>query len=66
MVVVTMMMVTMAASSDCCYDTDLEELEGQIREVTSSIFQEILVKSVDAIPGRLKKMVVASGVHIEF
>uniref|UniRef100_A0A0L8HJB0 Uncharacterized protein n=1 Tax=Octopus bimaculoides TaxID=37653 RepID=A0A0L8HJB0_OCTBM len=47
-------------------DTDLEELEGQIREVTSSIFQEILVKSVDAIPGRLKKMVVASGVHIEF
>ena len=46
--------------------TTLEELEGRIREVMSSIPQEFLVKSVDAVPGRLEKPVANAGVHIEF
>ena len=45
--------------------TTLEELEGQIREVISSIPQELLVKSVDAVPSRLKKLVTNAGNHIE-
>ena len=46
--------------------TTLEELEGRIREVMTSIPQEFLVKSVDAVPGRLEKLVANAGSHIEF
>ena len=45
---------------------NLEELEGRIREVMISIPQEFLAKSVDAIPGRLEKLVANKGAHIEF
>ena len=45
---------------------NLEELEGRIREVMSSIPQEFLVKSVDAVHGRLEKLVANDGAHIEF
>lgn len=54
---------------DQVYETKpktLEELEERIQEVMSSIPQEFLVKSVDAIPGRLEKLVAKSGAHIEF
>ena len=46
--------------------TTLEELEGRIREVMSSISQEFLVKSVDAVPGQLEKLVTNADAHIEF
>ena len=45
---------------------NLEELERRIREVLSSIPQEFLVKSVDAVHGRLEKLVANDGAHIEF
>ena len=35
---------------------NLQELEGRIREVMSSIPQEFLVKSVNAVHGRLEKL----------
>ena len=37
----------------------------RMREVLSSIPQEFLVKSVDAIHGRLEKLVGNDGAHIE-
>ena len=43
----------------------LEALEGQIREVMSSILQEFLVKSVDAVPSRLEKLMENAGTHIK-
>ena len=46
--------------------TILNELEGRIREVMSSIPQEFLVKSVDAVPERLEQLVANAGGHIEF
>jgi hypothetical protein len=44
----------------------LEELEDRIREVIASIPPEFLLNSVDAIPGRLQKLVERVGAHIEF
>ena len=45
----------------------LEELEGRIREVVmSSIPQEFLMRSVDAVHGRFEKLVANDGAHIEF
>ena len=44
----------------------LEELDGRIHEVMTSIPQEFLVKSVDAVPGRLERLVENSGAYIEF
>ena len=44
---------------------NLEELEGRIREVMSFNPQEYLVKSVDAVHGRLEKLVVNDDAHIE-
>ena len=46
--------------------TTLDELEGRIREVMSSIPQEFLVKSVDAVLERLEQLVANAGAHIEF
>ena len=46
--------------------TNLEELEGQIREVMTFILQEFFVKSVDAVPSRLGKLVANDGAYIEF
>ena len=45
---------------------NLEELEGRMRKVMSSMPQENLVKSVDAVHGRLEKQVANNGTHIEF
>ena len=45
---------------------NLEELEGRMREVMSSIPQGFLVKSLDAVHGRLEKVVANDGAHIEF
>ena len=45
--------------------TTLEELEGRIREVMFSIPQWFLVKSVDAVPSRLEKLVANVRTHIE-
>ena len=45
--------------------TTLVERDGRTREVMSSIPQEFLVKSVDAVPSRLEKLVVNAGTHIE-
>lgn len=48
------------------YQTNtLEEVEGRI-QIISSIPQKFLMKSVDAIPGRIEKLVEKSGAHIEF
>ena len=41
-------------------------LEGRMREVMSSIPQEFLAKSVDAVHSRLEKLVVNDGALIEF
>ena len=46
--------------------TTMDELEGRIREVISSIPQTFLVKSVDAVPERLEQLMANVGVHIEF
>ena len=45
---------------------NLEELEERICEVMSSIPQEFFVKSVDAVYGRLEKLVANDSAHIEF
>ena len=45
---------------------NLEELEERIREVITSIPQEFLVKSVDAVHSGLEKLVANDGAHIEF
>ena len=45
---------------------NLEELEGRMHEVMSSIPQEFLVKSFDAVHGRLEKQVANDGASIEF
>ena len=44
----------------------LEELEGQIQEVISSIPQDFLGKLVDTVLRWLEKLVVNTGAHIEF
>ena len=44
----------------------LEELEGWIQEYIFFIPQEFLVKSVDAVPGELEKLVVNTGANTEF
>ena len=46
----------------CTKPTTLEELDGRIRGVMSSIPQEFLVKSDDAVPCRLEKLV--ANIHI--
>ena len=45
---------------------NLEEFKGKTREVMTSIPQEFLVKSVDAVHGRLEKLVANDGAHIIF
>ena len=45
--------------------TTLEEKEGQISEIMSSIPQEFLAKSVAAVLSRLEKLVANAGTHIE-
>ena len=45
---------------------NLEELEGRICKVMTSIPQEFLVKSIDVFHGRLEKLVANDGAYIEF
>ena len=44
----------------------LEELEGQIWEDMSSILQEFLMKSGDAVPRKFEKLAVNTGIYVEF
>ena len=44
----------------------MEEIEGRTRAIMSSTPQEFLVKSVDAVYGRLEKLVTNDGAQIEF
>ena len=45
---------------------NLEKRKGRMHEVKTSILQKFLVKSDDAVHGRLKKVVANDGAHIEF
>ena len=45
---------------------NLEELEGRMREVMSSIPQEFLVKSVDAVQVRLEEVVASDSANMNF
>ena len=45
---------------------NFKELKGKIREAMGSIPQGFLVKPVDAVQGRLEKLVANDGAHIEF
>ena len=46
--------------------TTLEDLDGQIREVMSSIPQEFMVKSVDAVSSQLEKLVANADTNIKY
>jgi len=44
----------------------LEQLEDRIRKVITNVPHDFLQKTVDSIPGRLRKPVVAAGAYVEF
>jgi hypothetical protein len=44
----------------------MEQLEDWIRNVITNVPHDFLPKAVDAIPGRLRKLVDAAGAYIEF
>ena len=44
----------------------MEQLEDQIRNVITNVPHDFLQKTVDSIPGRLRKLVDATGAYIEF
>jgi hypothetical protein len=44
----------------------LEELETRIQDVITNIPYDFLQKTVDSIPGRLRKLVDVTGAYIEF
>jgi len=44
----------------------LEQLEDRIREVITNVPHDFLQKTVDSIPGRLRKLVDAAGAYVEF
>jgi len=44
----------------------MEQLEDRIRNVITSVPHDFLQKTVDSIPGRLRKLVDAAGAYIEF
>jgi len=44
----------------------LEQLEDRIRKVITNVPHDYLQKTVDSIPGRLRKLVDATGAYVEF
>jgi len=44
----------------------MEQLEDRIRNVITNIPHDILQKTLDYMPGRLRKLVDAAGAYIEF
>jgi hypothetical protein len=44
----------------------MEQLEDRITNVITNVPHDILQKTVDSIPGRLRKVVDAAGAYIEF
>jgi len=44
----------------------VEQLEDRIRNVITNVPHDFLQKTVDSIPGRLRKLVDAAGAYIEF
>jgi len=44
----------------------IEQLEKQMRDVITNVPHYFLQKTVDSIPGRLRKLVDAAGTYIEF
>ena len=44
----------------------VEQLEDRIRNVIPNVPHDFLQKTVDSIPGRLRKLVEAPGAYIEF
>jgi hypothetical protein len=43
----------------------LEQLEARIQEVITNVPHDFLQKTVDSIPGRLRKLVDAAGAYVE-
>jgi len=43
----------------------LEKLEDRIRKVITNVAHDFLQKTVDSIPGRLRKLVDAAGAYVE-
>jgi len=44
----------------------MEEMEDRIRNVITNVPHDFLQKTVDSIPGRLRKLVHAAGAYVEF
>jgi hypothetical protein len=44
----------------------MEQLEDRIRNVITNVLHDFLKKTVDSIPGHLRKLVDAAGAYIEF
>ena len=44
----------------------LEQLEDRIRKVITNVPHDFLQKTVNSIPGRLRKLVDATGAYVEF
>ena len=44
----------------------LEQLEDRIQKVITNVPHDFLQKTVDSIPGRLRKLVDAAGAYVEF
>jgi len=44
----------------------MEQLEARIRNVITNVPHDVLQKTVDSIPGQLRKLVDAAGPYIEF
>jgi len=44
----------------------LEQMEDRIRKVITKVPYDFLQKTVDSIPGRLRKLVDAAGAYVEF
>jgi len=44
----------------------LEQLKGRIRKVITNVPHDLLQKTVDSIPSRLRKLVDAAGAYVEF
>jgi len=44
----------------------LEQMEDRNRKVITKVPYDFLQKSVDSIPGRLRKLVDAAGAYVEF
>jgi len=44
----------------------LEQLEDRIRKVITNVSHDFLQKTVDSIPGRLRKLVDAACAYVEF